>query len=362
MADGAEVGQKIMQSTRCGAGIWGTFRWLANFVFAMCWIVALPVELVLNRRVGRRYSGLVPLLLSLVVLVPCLVLPLAVPTQSRWASSVVVDQRGLLLSILAIAIFLAAVLRQRIAGWWRFRSNEQVHSFSSGVPFWLHPPKDFMEMWGDEPKPGPEAAIPKPPAKPANKPATTFLGMVGEEITRNIADQWKPFVQQWNRGEVPTGPIAWFGATIVHPLALAVGAILLAPIQAVFAGYLLMAAAAIFLKARIQKALIIESIYDLFDARIEQAFTRELSVPQALNEAERAGLVVPGMVRAVASAESTPLPRGDLSPGHQALLTVPATIEAKNGSGSGAVSAGTIDTAPDWRESAATSIAGPDTR
>lgn len=321
---GAEVKSAIngmVQYTRCDASVWTTFRWLGNLVYALGWVFALPVELVLNRRMGRRYTGLLPVTISLLVLSAFIGLlgnfsnmftqPVAssqpramwgatppAPVAAATATGAGIGT-GMLLTIL-LTIVLLALLRHRFANWWRFRSSDQVHSFSNGMPFWIYPPRALLRV---------VAASSAATERPAASAPPVQLNTVGaalsaavNEVTTKLSAEGSRALAEWRSGQVPTGTVVWFAATLLHPLLLGGVALLVSQANRPLGNYLAIAAVGIFFKARVQKAFVVESVYDIFDGRIEQDFKRSLSEPVRLDAVERSGYAVPGIARIVEQA------------------------------------------------------------
>jgi hypothetical protein len=327
-SDGDGVGQAI-KTMKAGASVWTTFRFLANIVYGLCWILALPVEMVLNRRVGRRYSSILPLTISVVLVSAFLrLVGVASAKAATEHPELKIAAASLEVSLGFLVVMALAVIRQRVASWWRLRTSDQVHSFSSGIPLWLCPPTMLTARLRNSP--------PKRPVEQRAAPTTVF-GTLCDDAGTAILAEVRNFYQAWLHGRAPTGAIAWYGATVVQPLLLVGVAYLVAPVEAALGIYLVIAAIAILVKARIQKALVIESIYDIFDARIEQDFMRSLGEPQRLDSIERQGIPVPGLARIVsAEASST---AGQLPPDYARLITVSSEVEMKPGGGR---------TASDW--------------
>ncbi len=370
---------EMIKQTKCGASVWTTFRWLANLVFGVCWIVALPAELMLNRRIGRRYAGLLPLLFAIPVFWLFVELGQEMMANSFKGASrsqlramnlpehgfSALWPSGVLLGLLGLCL-----IGHRLANWHRFRSTEQVHSFSNGIPFWVLPPMWLIKLL-PKPKPPvpqpktaspeqpqlpasadvtpdtdgrvtmvgsaidttaevvlattpPSAVIEAKPAAPSSKPLDGSLRWVldaAKAIVAHLKGEWRSFVHEWRQGEIPTGAITWIASTIVHPILLSVVSVPIAALHVGFGAYLGFAAIAIFVKARIQKALVVESVYDIFDARIEQEFTSALAHPGRLRAVERTGFAVPGIARIAAQAVSqSSQPCGKLDPQLEALM------------------------------------------
>jgi hypothetical protein len=198
------------------------------------------------------------------------------------------------------------VFRHRLANWWRFRSTDQVHSFSNGVPFWLHPPQ-VLTGWlpATAAAPGVGLAEPRPAArmgKGVSPMNAAVLAALAGELRDRLITEGRAVLSDWRQGQAPTGTLAWIAATVVHPVLVFLLGLLVIGWSFPLGLYVAAAASAIFIKARVQKAIVVESVYDLFDARIEQEFTRALAEPVRLDAVERTGFAVPGLARMVAGA------------------------------------------------------------
>lgn len=314
----------LFENTHNGAGVWGTFRWLSSMLYAACWIVALPAELVLNRRVGARYAGLLPVTISFFLLgmlfatAGSLRSPL-LPAAKETASA----SDAMWTVLIAEGVFILAVIRNRIANWMRFRSEDQVHSLSNGVPFWLNPPRFASETVVSM-------------SNDLREMASADYAAQASGNAQVVRGHVSGFFQEWRSGLPPTGPIAWILATVVHPALLVAGSVPLAGINPAAGYYLFIAGVMIFLKARIQKALVVEKVYDLFDTRLEQEFTLALGNPVKAQNVERAGMIVPGIARVLSQGPSDddggpgrgsvrPKP-SPLSPDVQSLLGRPSSM------------------------------------
>lgn len=227
-----------------------------------------------------------------------------------------------------LVLVLLAWYRHRLANWWRFQTDKQVHSFSYGVPAYLIYPGGEPEVITG----GARSLV----------PLATGSSRIDESENRSWPDRveilqtqtftafaldilgyskslLRQFGREWKSGEVPTGPVMWVAATIIHPI-FVVGCVAAAlmPLSPVLAVYWMFAAVAIILKARIQKAIVVEAVYDLFDARLEQEFASALSNPHRLRSVERRGFTVPGLARALVTlpdaVERTPVSPAAQSP------------------------------------------------
>ena len=327
-----EIGQaaaQALKSVRAGSSVWTTLRFLSNLLFALCWIVALPIELLLNRRMGRRYSGFLPLCLSVTLVMTVLIFVSSGPSafQAEAAKHLTL-QPWFQRCCITLGIIGLAVFRHRAANWLRFRTEDQVHSFSCGFPIYLQLP--FVNrLTPDQPTATPILATTTQDKKKARW--KTLDTVMGDALLHLLGPELKHFLSEWIRGRVPSGPFLWYASTVLHPVLLGAGAIALLKVDAPVASYCGLAAGAIFLKARIQKAIIVESLYDLFDARIEQDFMRSLGEPQRLNTVEQRGFPVPGLARIISAPLGTNSAATPLAPEFASLLEGTASDSQQTG-------------------------------
>jgi hypothetical protein len=353
------LGQELLRKTRAGTSFWTTFRWIADFVYGVCWIIALPLELLLNRRMGRRYNAMLPMAVAILGVVglysyfgwsikamqelqtrggvplafaitPRLVPDnsLLAPTQPgqfprprlpATANAAVPVPQALSSSPyflpVVMGVLLLALIAHRVDNWWRFRTTEQVHSRHCGTPhwvWWLWQAMARLKPTGQEAAAVMEA---KPSAVlPEGTSKTPTVGNVSRQSLRS-------FLRGAMVGVPPTGALAWLASTILHPLGLVGIGIAMTPFDIVVALHLYLVAVAIFLKARIQKALVVEAIYDVFDARIERVFMRGLESPKDMPTAARAGMVVPGIAEVIPQAMDRLPKQSPLSPEYESLVT-----------------------------------------
>lgn len=332
-------GQTVRQM-RCGASVWTTFRFLANLLYGLCWIVALPVELLLNRRMGRRYTGFLPLLISLPLLAAFILFTSSVKARllegdKKLPLAFGVTNAALWTTGVSIGLVVIALMCQRFASWLRFRGADQVYSFSNGIPFWLYWPRFITSRLPKLKEIPPGEAV--PPGE---------LGTVSAESAATIPSfDLRAFLQRpfkleqaaenhakrhlnalhrevW-LGLVPTGPMYWIMSTIAHPLAVIYVGGVVRRMHEGLGWYLALAGLAILVKARIQKAIVVEAVYDLFDAKIEHDFTRSLATPVESNAVERTGFAIPGLARAVVQAGLVPEPVASLPKEYADLLARP---------------------------------------
>ncbi len=227
--------------------MWTAFRWVSNLLYGLCWIIALPVELFFNRRVGRRYAGVIPVACSTIVLTAVMLAPALLEAYRTPQAASEFDPASLWPVAIVLGLFALCVLRQRLASWWRFRSNAQVHSFSSGVPCWLNLPQWFVKS---SPPVKLTDVSPIPPAMPI--PRSPFEAL-RQEARILLGAELRGFLSSWFEGHVPRGPIMWIASTVVHPLLLIGLGVYFMPYHPLGA-YVAVAGLAVFVKARIQKA------------------------------------------------------------------------------------------------------------
>jgi hypothetical protein len=349
----SNAAQELMRKTRAGASFWTTFRWVADIVYGLCWMVALPAELLLNRRIGRRYASMLPLCISFLLLVgiyssfgwamaaleqsrtgqptwmdivprleaPALTgQPLSTPTPAPRAAAVAslpAPLSGNPYFLPGIMLILSlAVLGHRLDNWWRFRTTEQVHSRACGIPHWVW--WCWQGIAADAQKTAKPSVVTE--AKPAA--AGVVAAATPTSIFMVLQTEFQSMVRGSIKGVPPTGALAWLSSTVVHPVALLIGGVLVLRVDFMVGAHTTLVAVAIFIKARIQKALVVEAIYDVFDARLERVFMRGLEEPEDLAAAGRAGMVVPGVARLMPGAISRLPKSSPLAPEYQSLVTV----------------------------------------
>lgn len=314
-----------------------SLQWLSKAVYFVCWMVALPLELVMNRRMGRRYAGAGPLAISLAVY-------LAIINYASLRSyglpggfgtrNAALGRSDFVLVIVGFIIVLA-MIGNRFANWWRFRSNEQVHSYASGIPFWLFPPK-FL-LLGTRKSAADAARKPWDEGLPRGPMGIGTFFRVAWAFFRFGFSALSQFRREWRSGAVPTGPIAFLMATVLHPFITILMGALIAVVCKPLAVYFLWASVAIFIKGRIEKSEAVERIYDLFDARIDQEYTAALANPVKLRDVEAKGVIVPGLARSLAetvrtmeSSETLPQELSQLviKPGQQTIEVPISAIES----------------------------------
>lgn len=322
MEDGG-VSQRILDFYEKHAQLLA-MQWLSKVVFAICRLVALPLELVMNRRMGRRYAGTGVLFVSLLVYLAIVNYGSLRSYGFQGGFGMRSASIGRSDSVLLLAGFIIAlaIVRHRFANWWRFRSEDQVHSYSNGIPFWLHPPK-FLLIGTRKAKPIHLDANKKrwDDGLPKGPMGIGVFFRVLRAFLKHLGSKVSLFMREWRSGAVPTGPIAFAMATIVHPVIMLLCGALIGGVCKPLAYYMLWASIAIFVKGRIEKAETVERIYDLFDAKLDQEATAALANPVKLREVEAKGVVIPGFARSLVDVAKAAEPAATVAPDFGRLLT-----------------------------------------
>lgn len=367
----------IFGKIKASASVWGVFRGLTNLVFLLCWVLALPWELLFNRRVGRRYMGLAPLAASLALLAFGVSLgasayhaaklallaqqqqqqersqffdPRAGNAGAGWASGGtgvpgrsdraqpaatgadgVFNSTRLLLTLLVVAVWAASVV-QRWANWQRFRTEDQVHSFASGVPWWVHPPRWLAARLLGRGKTGAfHASMEIKPDRAGGSDRVPASGAweVLVLLRDTVRTDLRQMLEDMRGGRAPGGVLAWIAATVIHPALVLLLSLPVMSVSGPIAVYMQLGAIAMFIKARIEKALLIETVYDLYDARLTQQLHTALAEPKRLESLGRAGVVMPGFASMLPGGRPLPQPADALSPEFEGLLQPAKNIEVR---------------------------------
>jgi hypothetical protein len=327
-----QVASHIKRNTHVGASFWTTFRWLADIVYGLCWMLALPLELVTNIRVGRRYASLLPLVISAAVFVAFTVFAAPflwrfVATAIRWmgttdggkaiytafevpwtiSHSIVFTPWFLPIAIVVIGL---SLLRHRLGNWMRFRGGRQIHSRSPGISLSAYMFFSQEGTAGD----GTRSITLSP--EPIIAPPVTVA-----KIWRALPQITQEAISQLDRGLAPEILTykGWLVDTVAVPLAWLIVGFVVTRWEPVLGMYLMVAGGAIFLKARIAKAHVVELVYDMVDGRIDQEFRQSLGKPAALDRSARSGVIVPSIARIV---NGQPMPGSAASPLSPELATL----------------------------------------
>ncbi|HZW07277.1 MAG TPA: hypothetical protein VFF65_09140 [Phycisphaerales bacterium] len=286
-----------MMQPKLGAGLWGSLRFLSGLVYAGCMVLALPMQMLLHRRFGNRYLNPFLFVASLVLLCVLVVLSMhaSVPrtldrthiplldgdrvTGARISWAVLYG----LLGILPVAYVL-----HRLNAWWRWRAGDVVHSVAWGTPhFLLLGVTPGMSHGRAE-----HESKPKPPS--IVKPPDNLFA----ELWCEHHESWEAMWKDLAGGRIPEGRVPWLIATAVEPLIVCVLAFCLCTFGATIGLYFFLAAAAMFVQARIASAWAFERMLDHCDNMIAQeAWGRVLSGKPSGTEAQ--GYALPISTKAI---------------------------------------------------------------
>lgn len=279
---------KVLQPT-LAASVFNTFRKATAIVLFLAWQLALPVELILHRRIGKRYMNtffFVVAMIGLTILAELWIggiRPSSVPSRddrivlSPRAAGKVSPPSPAAVRISSLAPFAwltsaagIAFLCHYLANRGRFGTERQGHSLDVGIPWLIYPPlaasivrrlvrSGWMQAWLTATESAPDANTRRLLAYPVSQ-SRALSAMLRHHLSVLIA------------GEPPHGPLTWLVVTIVEPLALAgVGVIVTRECEGYreFGWYLGAVAAAMIVKGCIHAADWRERIYDDMDARLE---------------------------------------------------------------------------------------------
>lgn len=244
------------------SGFWASLRVLSSLVYGVSTLGALPMHLVLHRRIGERYLN--PILyfisaviwLSLLFLAQPILTQLVMSGQSRTLiplnvfPTLVRVQYGLVLIGLPLLYAL-----HRYGCWRRDRAGDYVHSKTWGIPTYILPGTTKAD------------ATPQPVrTSTASKPPENLF----DEIKSELQIEWQAFVRDRKERRIPGGIIPWSITTVAQPIALLmIGALM------IFSGFVIgsmicYAGIGMFLQGRIAAAFFREEVLDHRDSRIEQ--------------------------------------------------------------------------------------------
>lgn len=304
-----ELGQALNAARPVmAASILKTFGKVTAFLFAIAWMICMPVEMLLHRRMGKRYCSTFFVALSLVVYVfvsfACLgAAPLArlivvgpgvateVPMQppSRHAASGAApsfdwmlhptrakqaDRQAALeamrasltafgaLNVMAMLAFVGHYIANRR----RFGTQEQGHSCDFGIPWLIYPPK-AGKLVPPKPRlrllPSQGNAEPLPLARSNAHPL---------QIVRQLREAVAHHLNCLRRDEPPHGPFNWLYLMYGEPLLLAaIGAVLFVASASIaaFGLYLVVVALGLWFKGLVHQAEWRERAYDDMDNKLE---------------------------------------------------------------------------------------------
>ena len=298
------------------ASVWKTFGKLANFMMFFAWLTALPVEVVLNRRVNKRYVNTVFYFMAIVLF----------SLLTTWlAGTRLEDLRGFGVSeAQKLAAIKQAYARMRpfehlllvsLVGfgvhYWsnrkRFGTPDQGHSFDSGIPWLVYPPmadrwlgwwqqlRALMGLKGSRGLEGAgvggfgasdvssngwlDASMTGSHASRQSLLGTVrYLGTRSRSLFVRLAfggmARWLGYVEhhlaQLRQGVLPVGPVTWLAISVLVPgMLMAVGVSLTYPSYSPLGTYLIIVALAMAFKACMHAATWRERVYDETDQRVE---------------------------------------------------------------------------------------------
>lgn len=264
------------------ASVCKTFRKLTAVVLFIAWQLALPIELILHRRVGKRYMNTFFFVISLIVLTN---FAEAVLSGVRLARSSGPTQKAAQLgtapvkppapdplgpfgALTGMAGF--AFVCHYLASRRRFGTEQQGHSLDPGVSWLVYPPfaaialRPLARSW--------RARAWIAAGDPSIEPNPRRLLAYPASQLHAIAGMIKRHLALLSVGAPPHGPLNWLCITVAEPLAIGLfGATLLRPQSGhhEFGVYLCLVAVAMLIKGSIHAADWRERIYDDMDARLE---------------------------------------------------------------------------------------------
>lgn len=303
------------------ASILKTFGKVTAALFGVAWMVCMPVEMLLHRRMGKRYCNTFFVLTSFVLLgfltAICLgIAPFArallvgPPTLSAQPGAAMLGSpppglpRGMgslsdlpgaggamlasptkalqalephqssarafgALNLVALVAFIGHYIANRR----RFGTQDQGHSCDFGIPWLIYPPALVAEL----------LIPPKPRLRllPSRGNADPLpLARVAAHPLQMIAQLREAVLHHLNclrRGEVPHGPFNWLYIMYGQPVLLAgIGAALLAlsASAAAFGVYLIVVALGMWFKGMVHQAEWRERAYDDMDNKLESEALR----------------------------------------------------------------------------------------
>ncbi|MCC6970568.1 MAG: hypothetical protein IT434_10135 [Phycisphaerales bacterium] len=295
-----------------GASVWKTFQKITAIVMMVAWLIALPVELVLHRRVNKRWMNTAFCVLAVVLLAalasflskPDLATVRALPPAER-----LIAIKAALKTMQPFEhLFVCSALAFGVHYWSnrrRFRTAQQGHSFDSGIPWLVFPP--LARWW-----------------LPLDAASRLLDGIARSQrlpmrLLRGWAESLRCHLLQIGAGEFPYGPVTWLVVSLLEPvLLLLAGVLFFRHGSAPFGIYLMIVAVAMFLKASIIEASWRERVYDEMDGRLEGEAMKQLRAGRPSTQLSRA-FTVP-----IASAVLTEPPADDDGPPPGVALPNPA--------------------------------------
>lgn len=268
MNDEMQLATKLLQPT-LAASVWKTFRALTGLLLFLSWMISLPVELLLHRRIGKRYMNTVFAVVSYVML--AVLLSLCTTSSARAGRSpmqlIEAMRINSQLSALLLSVPLAFVVHY-VCNRRRFARPDQGHSLDSGIPWLIFPP--FARNLAASLR----KRLTRKPADSSQAPHATVAEIsayAGSAWTR-LREHVMTHLQATASGEPPHGPFTWLFVSIIEPLLLALGGLGLLMHSSgpnPLGLYLIIVAVAMVLKSTIHQAEWRERMYDEVDQRLE---------------------------------------------------------------------------------------------
>lgn len=308
------------------ASVLKTFGLVTKIGFGVSWLVTLPAELILHRRVGKRYMNTVFFVMSMVLLsILAAVLAGRFGTASaarQWGQTqpqemLAVAQAAMAsmrpFSVMMLLVIVGFVVHYR-GNRQRFGTPEQGHSCDFGVPWLAFPP--LLTRW-----PGASALADRLQAmdEAAERESQDLVELEGWSRWSAWWQQTLALLRQHAirglRGEVPHGPVNWFAVSVVEPaIILTVGGLLTAaggPARP-FGIYLVLLALALLFKACVHRVEWREFVYNDHDQHLEAEAMRDWREGKSPREISRVftvpilrAVLPPAGVGAAVPAEST---------------------------------------------------------
>ena len=269
-----------------GTSVIKTFRVLFGIILTLCWLICLPVELILHRRIGKRYSNTVfvivaYLLLNFSVAVVGVVAFDLIRPMSAHASPATLSPNDPTMLRIALALmpfnwfYLAAFVAfvcHYVGNRRRFGTPEQGHSLDPGIPWIVYPPKFVVALVLDNESSTELALQPDQPMNGRAGSPPRWLNSPLAAPIRHILACGRAHIADLRAGKHPYGPVTWWACVLVEPALLIVGGIgiaIQAPVFLGFGVYLGIVGGAMWVKGRIWAADWRDRVYADVDQRLE---------------------------------------------------------------------------------------------
>lgn len=285
------------------ATIWNTFYKLNLLACLALWILCLPTELMLHRRVGKRYANTFFVAVSLFVLISVAGVILA--STQVWENQPAIHKLGDLKKVhvempawwqcagfgVVLVGTVVAFGAHWIANRRRFATQDQCHSFDSGIPWAVYPPARLVD-WARDAGAGtePDTVSELPPPDISRRPTSQLKRMLAFPDT--LIESWTPEIEKHGRklldNQHPYGPFTWLTLSCLEPAALLFfGAFIAIWGLVPFGAYLMLIGACLLLKGRLSAAEWQERIYSERDHAIEVEAMRALREGSPLDQVSR---------------------------------------------------------------------------